>query len=116
MQISVQPPGRAWCNPALLAGGENHPSRAITNLRPSRIRSAPGGTRSSSSSGLGDAGVGPAGRCSRGRLPEGGAAVWCLLGLDEPRYGLDQRQVGEGLREVAKVLARAGVDFLRVKL
>src|ERR1035441_6603272 len=49
-------------------------------------------------------------------LPEGGSAVGWLLGVDEQRYGFDQGQVGERLREVAHVLAGAGVDLLGVKL
>jgi hypothetical protein len=37
------------------------------------------------------------------------------LGSDEQRQGLDQRQVREGLGKVAEVLARRGVDLLRVQ-
>ena len=49
-------------------------------------------------------------------LPEGGGGVGFLLGIDEQRYGFDQGQVGERLREVAHVLAGAGVDLLGVEL
>src|SRR6516162_1897026 len=46
----------------------------------------------------------------------GGSEALSRLHLDERRYGLDERQVGERLREVPQVLARGGVDFLGVKL
>ena len=38
-----------------------------------------------------------------------------LLGADHVHHRVDQREVGEGLREVAEVAARAGVDLLRVE-
>src|ERR1041385_9108039 len=37
------------------------------------------------------------------------------LGDDSPPCGRDQRQVGEGLREVAEVAARGGVELLGVE-
>src|ERR1035441_10917559 len=49
-------------------------------------------------------------------LPEGGRAVGWLLGVDEQRYGFDQGQVGERLREVAEMLAGAGVDRKSTRL
>src|SRR5580700_10953690 len=38
------------------------------------------------------------------------------FGLDEPAHGVDERQVGEGLGEVAQVLTGLGIDLLRVEL
>jgi hypothetical protein len=39
-----------------------------------------------------------------------------LLGLDHVHHGVDERQVGERLREVAEVSAPLRVDFLGVEL
>jgi hypothetical protein len=36
--------------------------------------------------------------------------------LDHMDYGVDQRQVGEGLREVAKLLAAVRVDLLAIEI
>src|SRR5690242_19355944 len=38
------------------------------------------------------------------------------LRRDEAGRGVDEGEVGEGLREVAEVLTRAGVDLLRVEV
>src|SRR5439155_1190961 len=38
------------------------------------------------------------------------------LGLDHAHHGVDQREVGEGLREVAQVAAARSLDLLRVEL
>ncbi len=38
------------------------------------------------------------------------------LGLNEPTHRVDERQVGEGLREVAEMLPGGGVDLFRVEL
>src|SRR5208282_2276626 len=48
-------------------------------------------------------------------LPDRGGVAF-MVGLDEQRYGFDQGQVGECLREIAEVLACGDVDLLRVEL
>src|SRR6266545_2462433 len=89
-------------------------------------RTAPPGWSGSAGSSPGSSGTstGPIAAASEYRaarprgspLPEGGRAVRFLIGLDQQGYGLDQGQVGERLREIAHVLAGAGVDLLRVQL
>lgn len=43
-------------------------------------------------------------------------AVRFLFGADDVHHGVDQREVGERLREVAQVTARPGLDLLRVQV
>src|SRR3954453_17046385 len=49
---------------------------------------------------------------------DAGEAPWVLraVGPDHVGHGVDQREVGERLREVAEVPAGAGVDLLGVEL